>query len=65
MPIEPKSEADAENKISSITVEELVNPDSPNLSDEVIQTIHEAALLVSETKIVLKTILLMKLQKSK
>ncbi|KAG5422403.1 MDS3 [Candida metapsilosis] len=63
LPIEPKSEADTENKISTMTVEDLVNPDSPIPSDEVIGVIHEAALLVSEMRIVLRTILLMKATK--
>ncbi|KAI5961464.1 MDS3 [Candida theae] len=67
MPIDAKSEeaSDTANKINTMTVEDLVNPDSPCPSDEVIEVIHEAALLVTEMRIVLRTTMLMKLQRSR
>lgn len=68
MPTETKSEEpndESKTKMNTMTVEELVNPDSPCPSDEVIEVIHEAALLVTEMKIVLRTMMLIKLQKER
>lgn len=68
IPLDTKSEEaddEAKSKTNTMTVEELVNPDSPCPSDEVIEVIHEAALLVTEIRIVLRTMLLMKLQKER
>ncbi|KAI5969888.1 MDS3 [Candida margitis] len=63
MQSESKSEEmpdESKNKMNTITVEELVNPDSPCPSDQVIEVIHEAATLVTEVRIVLRTMMLLK-----